>query len=64
MVGTVRTWTPQQFQEMDQNQEGGCLYCGSTQGPVEPDARRYKCETCGRATVFGAEELLVMGRVV
>ena len=28
---------------------------------VEPDARRYECETCGAREVYGAEELLMMG---
>ena len=27
---------------------------------VEPDARRYKCESCDAMAVYGAEEVLVM----
>lgn len=45
------------------NTDGFCLACGSVQGGVEPDARRYVCEGCGAAKVYGAEELLVMGLV-
>ena len=40
---------------------GFCLACGEESHGVEPDARRYKCESCGEHKVFGAEEILVMG---
>jgi len=36
---------------------GFCLECGQEASDVEPDARRYECESCGSFTVFGAEEL-------
>jgi len=36
---------------------GFCLICGNEQGNTEPDARRYKCESCGERQVYGAEEL-------
>jgi len=39
---------------------GICIDCGSEQGGCEPDARKYKCEDCGKNTVYGAEELLLM----
>ena len=29
--------------------------------PREPDARRYRCESCGANAVYGAEELLIRG---
>lgn len=45
--------------ERDEN-TGICLGCGNTQEGVEPDARRYTCESCGQDKVFGAEEILVM----
>ena len=38
---------------------GFCLACGAEAYNVEPDARRYTCESCGEQRVFGAEELLV-----
>ena len=41
--------------------EGFCLACGSTQHGVEPDGRRYRCENCGAYKVYGAEELALMG---
>ena len=46
--------------EADDN-VGFCTECGEEQGGVEPDARRYICESCGMPAVYGAEELLVGG---
>lgn len=37
---------------------GFCVGCGEEACGVEPDARRYTCESCGEPKVFGAEELL------
>lgn len=42
---------------------GLCVACGNEQGGCEPDAREYKCENCGKRTVYGPEELLIMGYV-
>lgn len=42
------------------NSIGFCRACGEETYGVEPDARNYKCETCGKLQVFGAEELLLM----
>jgi len=41
--------------------EGFCLACGDSADYVEPDARRYVCDSCGQAKVYGLEELLLMG---
>jgi Zn finger protein HypA/HybF involved in hydrogenase expression len=38
---------------------GFCLACGAEAYNVEPDARKYECETCGERKVYGAEELLL-----
>jgi len=37
---------------------GFCLNCGDEVSGVEPDARDYKCESCGERQVAGAEEIL------
>lgn len=37
---------------------GFCTACGDDASNVEPDARKYKCHSCGEFAVFGAEELL------
>lgn len=39
---------------------GFCIKCGEEQEGTEPDARKYDCEACETATVYGAEELLLM----
>lgn len=41
--------------------EGFCLACGARAYGVEPDARKYECESCGAPKVYGAEELILMG---
>jgi len=40
---------------------GFCLACGSDQPHVEPDARKYTCDSCGQHKVYGIEELALMG---
>jgi Zn finger protein HypA/HybF involved in hydrogenase expression len=40
---------------------GYCLCCGYQQGGCEPDAHEYECEDCGELTVYGAQELVIMG---
>ena len=50
----------EEIQSMDDAGEGWCLACGCTQ-TAEPDARRYVCEACGAAKVYGAEQLALMG---
>jgi len=37
---------------------GFCVECGEEADGVEPDARRYECESCGLPGVYGAEDLL------
>jgi len=44
---------------MSLDNPGFCVACGIEVEGVEPDARRYKCESCGEKTVYGAEELLL-----
>ena len=39
---------------------GFCVACGDDAEGVKSDARRYKCEHCGKKAVYGAEELLLM----
>jgi predicted RNA-binding Zn-ribbon protein involved in translation (DUF1610 family) len=39
---------------------GFCTACGEEAYGVEPDARKYECESCGERKVYGAEELLMM----
>ena len=39
---------------------GLCVSCGSEQYGCEPDARNYECESCGKHSVYGAEEIVIM----
>ena len=43
--------------------KGFCVRCGHVQGYCEPDARKYVCEKCKEAGVYGFEELLMMGLI-
>jgi hypothetical protein len=45
----------------DYDTEGACIYCGAEASGVEPDARKYECESCGRNGVYGFEEMILMG---
>lgn len=46
---------------MSDGSQGFCLACGAEAYGVEPDARRYTCESCNQPKVYGLEELLIMG---
>ena len=50
-----------EVEDMMADQTGFCLACGASDQMAEPDARKYTCEACGKAKVYGAEELVVMG---
>jgi len=39
---------------------GFCRACGNEQECCEPDAEAYTCEACGKPTVYGAEQYLLM----
>lgn len=42
---------------------GLCIACGAEAYGVEPDARKYECESCSEPKVYGLEELVMMGYV-
>lgn len=52
-----------ELEDASDDYAGFCLVCGYRQDPVEPDARGYKCEECGKRKVYGAEEIMLMGLV-
>lgn len=45
----------------DDNLSGFCLACGETADGIEPDGRKYTCESCDAPKVYGCEELVIMG---
>ena len=57
--------SPEEIQQLmfDDNTQGFCIGCGEDAYGVEPDARRYECESCGEKTVYGLEELVMQGCV-
>ena len=60
----MHSFTIEQFEEMQECYGGGCTACGAIKyDGCEPDAREYECEECGEHSVYGAEELLMMGLV-
>jgi hypothetical protein len=50
----------EEYRDMD---IGMCVKCGAEKECCEPDARKYKCDDCGLRSVYGSEELLIMGFV-
>ena len=58
-----RMFTLEEFHEADDAMAGYCLSCGAMRDGCEPDAHEYPCEECGEDKVYGAQELLLMGRV-
>jgi transposase len=60
----MRMFTLEEIEEAIAQDSGFCLSCGAeAEDAIEPDARKYKCTACGMMEVFGAEELVIMGRV-
>ena len=60
---TLRMFSFDEIEEAADEQVGFCLACGATKDCCEPDARHYQCDECGEHKVFGAEELVLEGRV-
>jgi hypothetical protein len=56
--------SPSEFAAACESYDGICVECKEiTNSGVEPDARAYECESCGRRTVYGMEEALLMGLI-
>lgn len=60
---SYRTFTLEQIAEASALQAGYCVGCGAMREECEPDAREYQCDECKQPLVYGAEELMLMGRV-
>jgi hypothetical protein len=53
-----------EFANQVETNGGFCTTCKEfTANCCEPDARRRRCEVCGKNTVYGAEEALLRGFV-
>ena len=55
--------TEAEYVELNENYGGFCIECRDEAYGVEPDARRYRCESCGAPAVYGVEELLIRGLI-
>ena len=51
------------YAELNESCGGFCIECRDVAYGVEPDARRYRCESCGADAVYGVEELLIRGLI-
>tara|TARA_Y100000593_G_scaffold4213_4_gene8356 strand:- start:12895 stop:13104 length:210 start_codon:yes stop_codon:yes gene_type:complete len=62
----IKSFTLERYVEAMESSEGLCVSCGEVAGYdfVEPDARELECHDCGEFTVYGAEELVLMGLVL
>ncbi len=57
----LKTTSARDLMEHSEEYDGFCITCGEwTSGGCEPDAREYRCDSCGRRTVYGAEELIFL----
>lgn len=56
--------TSAEYLENQEEYIGFCLACGEEASCVEPDARRFVCESCGQPKVYGLQELLIMDLIV
>lgn len=53
-----------EIEEASEDNLGWCTNCKEwTHYSCEPDARKYECPECERNTVYGAEEMAIMGLV-
>lgn len=56
--------TEDEYRQADDEMAGYCIRCGDQHSDnCEPDARGYRCESCGVQAVYGTQELLMMGRI-
>jgi hypothetical protein len=62
MKAPIRMTIPEYLNESGQH-TGICRGCGARRGTCEPDARDYPCDSCGEDSVYGLEELIVMGEL-
>lgn len=63
--GAIVHATEREYRELCNEYGGVCLGCGEvTDSGCEPDARGYRCEGCDALKVYGAEEAMMMGRLV
>lgn len=55
--------TEAEYRSLDARMVGLCIACGEERECTEPDACGYPCPACGARKVYGAQELLLRGRI-
>lgn len=55
--------TEDTYRALESDYMGICRSCLDVACECEPDARNYKCESCNAKTVYGAQELMMMGAI-
>lgn len=55
--------TEQTYKHLRDEYAGLCRGCWAVAYGVEPDARRYKCESCNKPQVYGIDEYLIAGLI-
>jgi len=59
------TLTPEEYEHHTENYDGYCTTCRTfTVGDCEPDTHDRRCDACGANTLYGTEELVMMGTIV
>jgi len=61
--GTVVEVPEEYISGLSMESVGYCIHCGEEAYCIEPDAEKYECDSCGKHGVYGAEQLLLMGRI-
>ena len=64
-AGFRRARPAAEIEQAAANMDGWCTTCHDfTGGPVEPDARGYHCESCGKNTLMGVEDAVITGKLL
>lgn len=54
-----------EYEDHVDSYDGICLSCRNwTAGGVEPDAEKYRCEICEEHKVYGAEQALLLNKII
>lgn len=60
-LAVLKASSTDELMEHAEEYDGICIKCGEwTAGGCEPDAREYKCYSCGSQSVYGAEEVVFL----
>lgn len=55
--------TEQTYKQLRDDDAGLCRACWTVNYGVEPDARKYQCESCDKPQVYGIDEYLIAGLI-